>query len=87
MLGNSFHLCVVEINLQVKTNSMMENDTIKSAITGNWEDQKVKLKQKYTQITDSDLNFQPGKKKEMLEKMQIKLGKTKEQLYGIINAL
>lgn len=65
----------------------MEYQKKEIAITGNWEDQKVKLKQKYTQITDSDLNFQPGKKDEMLEKMQLKLGKTKEQLYGIINAL
>jgi len=65
----------------------MEQQQTNATITGNWENQKVKLKQKYAQITDSDLNFQPGKKDEMLEKMHIKLGKTKEQLYSIINAL
>lgn len=65
----------------------MELNKKKLTITGNWGDQKAKLKQEYAQLTDSDLNFQPGKKDEMLEKMQIKLGKTQEQLYGIINAL
>ena len=65
----------------------MELNKKKPTITGNWGDQKAKLKQEFVQLTDSDLNFQPGKKDEMLENMQIKLGKTQEQLYGIINAL
>jgi uncharacterized protein YjbJ (UPF0337 family) len=47
---------------------------------GNWNEQKGKLKQKFAWLTDSDLLFQPGKKDEMLARLQLKLGKTKEDL-------
>jgi uncharacterized protein YjbJ (UPF0337 family) len=47
---------------------------------GNWNEQKGKLKQKFANLTDDDLLFAEGKKDEMLGKLQIKLGKTKEEL-------
>ncbi|MFA5045688.1 MAG: CsbD family protein [Paludibacter sp.] len=47
---------------------------------GNWNEQKGKLKQKFANLTDDDLLFVEGKKDEMLGKLQIKLGKTKEEL-------
>lgn len=56
-------------------------------LKGNWEEQKGKLKQKFAKLTDSDLLFLEGKKDEMLGKLQIKLGKTKEELYKIIEKL
>jgi uncharacterized protein YjbJ (UPF0337 family) len=56
-------------------------------LTGNWEEQKNKLKQKFAALTDNDLLFVKGKKEEMIEKLQVKLGKTKEELFKIIGAL
>lgn len=56
-------------------------------LKGNWEEQKGKLKQKFAALTDNDLLFVEGKKDEMLGKLQIKLGKTKEELQKIIQAL
>ena len=56
-------------------------------VKGNWNEQKGKLKQKFANLTDNDLMFQEGKKEEMMGKLQIKLGKTKEELYRIIGAL
>ncbi|SHG52096.1 CsbD-like [Flavobacterium fluvii] len=56
-------------------------------LTGNWEEQKSKLKQKFAALTDNDLLFVKGKKEEMLGKLQKKLGKTKEELFKIIGAL
>lgn len=56
-------------------------------LKGNWNELKGKLKQKYAALTDNDLLYQSGKKDEMLGKLQIKLGKTKEELHNIINAL
>ena len=57
---------------------------IKTEIKGNWNEQKGKLKQKFATLTDNDLLFVEGKKDEMLGKLQIKLGKTKEELYKIM---
>jgi uncharacterized protein YjbJ (UPF0337 family) len=56
-------------------------------LKGNWNEQKGKLKQKFALLTDDDLMFEEGKKDEMFGRLQIKLGKTKEQLHEIINAL
>jgi len=53
---------------------------------GNWNEQKGRLKQKFATLTDNDLMFAEGKKDEMLGKLQIKLGKTKEELHKIMSA-
>ncbi len=56
-------------------------------IKGNWNEQKGKLKQKFATLTDDDLMFEEGKKDEMFGRLQIKLGKTKEELHDLISAL
>jgi uncharacterized protein YjbJ (UPF0337 family) len=56
-------------------------------LKGNWEEQKGKLKQKFATLTDNDLLFAEGKKEEMMGKLQIKLGKSKEELHKILSDL
>ena len=56
-------------------------------IKGEWNEQKGKLKQRYAWLKDDDLILVEGKEEEMLGRIQIKLGKTKEQLHDIIAAL
>lgn len=56
-------------------------------LKGNWDEQKGKLKQKFATLTDNDLMFAEGKKEEMMGKLQIKLGKTKQELHKIIATL
>ena len=53
-------------------------------LKGLWSEQKRKLKEKFAWLTDSDLLFEIGKKEEMLDRLQIKLGKTKPELQLII---
>lgn len=55
-------------------------------LTGTWNEQKGKLKKAFAVLTDNDLMFEDGKKDEMLGKIQIKLGKTKEELNKILNS-
>jgi len=55
--------------------------------TGNWNKTKGKLKQKFAGLTDNDLMFAEGKKDEMMGRLQIKLGKTREELQKIIEGL
>jgi len=59
----------------------------KTELKGNWNEQKGKLKKKFATLTDNDLMFEEGKKEEMFGKLQIKLGKTKDELHKIINGL
>ncbi len=56
-------------------------------IKGNWKEQKGKLKQKFAVLTDSDLLYDEGMKDEMLGKLQVTLGKTKDELIKILSAL
>ncbi|MCX6306397.1 MAG: CsbD family protein [Bacteroidetes bacterium] len=56
-------------------------------VKGNWNEQKGKLKQKFAVLTDNDLMFKEGKKDEMFGRLQVKLGKTKDELHKIIGSL
>jgi uncharacterized protein YjbJ (UPF0337 family) len=54
---------------------------------GTWNEQKGKLIQKFAILTDNDMMFTEGKKEEMLGRLQLKLGKTKEELQKIIDQI
>jgi len=66
-----------------KTNTMTNSTEIK----GNWNEIKGKLKQKYAELTDNDLLMVEGKRDEMLGRLQIKLGKSKEEIESLIDTL
>lgn len=59
------------------------NDKIK----GNWNMLKGKLKQQYADLTDNDLLYVEGKEDELHGRLQKKLGKTKDEVNGIIDRL
>jgi len=56
-------------------------------LKGNWNETKGKLKQKFAILTDNDLLLVEGKQDEMLGRLQIKMGKTKEEIQKIITEL
>jgi uncharacterized protein YjbJ (UPF0337 family) len=62
----------------------MKNST---EATGNWNEIKGKLKQKFAILTDNDLLLVEGKKDEMLGRIQVKIGKSKAELEKIISSL
>lgn len=49
-------------------------------ITRSWREQKVMLKQRYSILIDSDFEFVEGQKEGMLEKLSLKLNKSREEL-------
>ena len=56
-------------------------------LKGNWNETKGKLKQKFAILTDNDLLLVEGKADELIGKLQIKLGRTKEEMLKIISEL
>jgi len=56
-------------------------------IKGNWNEQKGKLNQKFTTLTDNDLMHEGGKRDWKFGKLQIKPGKSKNELQKIIASL
>jgi uncharacterized protein YjbJ (UPF0337 family) len=51
---------------------------------GNWNEHKGKLKQKFAELTNNDMMSEEGKSEEMFGKLQIKFGKTREEINKII---
>ena len=58
-----------------------------TVVKGNWNELKGKLKQKFADLTDDDLMYAEGKEDELLGKLQIKLGKSKDEVRKLISEL
>lgn len=54
-------------------------------IKGNWNETKGKLKQKYGELTDDDLQFEEGKEDELVGRLQKKTGKSKDEVRRMIS--
>lgn len=52
---------------------------------GAWNIAKGKLKQKFAQLTDDDLQFIEGKEDELIGRIQKKTGQAKEQVEDAVN--
>lgn len=62
----------------------MENTT---EFKGRWKEIKGKLKQQFAMLTDDDLLLLDGKKDELIGRLQVRLGKTKEEIQKLISEL
>ena len=67
-----------------KTKITMSNLT---ALKGDWNETKGKLKQQFASLTDDDLLLAEGKQEELLGRLQKKLGKSKEEIHTLISKL
>ena len=45
------------------------------------------LKEKFSELTDADLKFQPGKEKDLIERLEMRLSKKREEVVFILNDL
>lgn len=59
----------------------------KLKLAGHWNEVKGQIKQKYANVTDDDLLYEKGKEDEFLGKLQLKLGKSKQDLADWIEKL
>lgn len=53
-------------------------------ISGNWDTQSKELQSKFNQLTDSDLKYEPGKEDELLERVESRLNKKRDEVINII---
>ncbi|WP_372767637.1 hypothetical protein [Lutibacter sp.] len=58
-----------------------------SAFSQNWPGTKEKLKIKFKKISDEDFLYVDGKQPEMMNRLQVKLGISKEEINKIIAEL
>ena len=62
---------------------MEENNSVKD----NWPLIKVRLKEKYPQLTEGDLKYLDGYENEIFENLQMKTGTSREELLLEINQI
>lgn len=60
---------------------------IREDIFKNWEESKKRLKQQYPHLTDEDLYYEIGKEEELLERLQGKMNKTKEEIFNWLHIM
>ncbi len=49
-------------------------------ITRSWREQKIMLKRRFSVLTDEDFEFLEGQRDHMLNKLAVKLNKTRKEL-------
>ncbi len=58
-----------------------------SDLKGNWEETRGKLKEIFDTLADEDLAYIDGKQDELWSKIQLKVGKSKAEIQGILSGL
>ena len=53
-------------------------------ISGDWKPQAVQLKEKFPQLTDSDLKFESGREDDLIKRVEERLHKKREEVINII---
>jgi hypothetical protein len=53
-------------------------------ISGDWSQQADDLKDKFPQLTDSDLKFERGREDDLIKRMELRLHKKREEVINII---
>ncbi len=56
------------------------NTSIKQFIQGNWSQIKKKLKDKYQNLSERDLQYNDGSERRLLERLQVKLNMEEKEL-------
>jgi hypothetical protein len=51
------------------------------------EEQKAKLLAKFPELKEEDLQYEEGKRDEMLNRIQVKFGKTREEMEAAVSGL
>ena len=66
----------------------MRNSQNKTAevfkINGDWTKQSKELKNKFSELTDEDLKIELGKEDEMLNRVETRLNKNREEVINLI---
>jgi hypothetical protein len=53
-------------------------------VTADWKVQSENLKKNFNQLTDSDLKFETGKETDLLQRVETRLNKKREEVINII---
>lgn len=61
-----------------------EQSTETFKMTGNWKKQTLLLQDKFAQLTDADLRYEEGKEEELLDRIEARIHKKRDEVINII---
>jgi uncharacterized protein YjbJ (UPF0337 family) len=73
-----------DIAFFVKTKTM---NSSKFKLNASWEIVKERMKENNINLTDEDLEYEPGKEDELLERLQTKIKRPKEDIKILIESI
>jgi uncharacterized protein YjbJ (UPF0337 family) len=56
-------------------------------IRSNWNDKKGKLKENFAELSDADLYYNKGEEDDLVDRIQQKTGKTKDEVIRILEEI
>ena len=51
----------------------------------NWDESSKKLKEQFSQLTEDDLKFEPGKENDLLNRIENRINKRRPEIIDMIN--
>lgn len=51
----------------------------------NWNESSKKLKEQFSQLTEDDLKFEPGKENDLLNRIENRINKRRPEIIDMIN--
>ncbi|WP_266202802.1 YtxH domain-containing protein [Pontibacter kalidii] len=54
---------------------------------GSWDDVKRQLRQNYDELTEEDLTYEKGQEHELLDRLQTRIGKTRDEIQRMLSDL
>ncbi|WP_162055621.1 YtxH domain-containing protein [Pontibacter pamirensis] len=73
--------------IKAMSNQGPGSDDDELVMQGSWTDVKRQLRNNYDDLTDDDLDYQEGGERELLDRLQRKLGKTKDEIVRLISQI
>ncbi|MCX2739694.1 YtxH domain-containing protein [Pontibacter anaerobius] len=54
---------------------------------GSWDDVRRQLRNNYSELTEEDLEYQQGQESELMDRLQRKIGKTRDEIQRMLSDL
>ncbi len=71
--------------LWIACNQSMENNRL--TLHTPWEEVKEKIKERVLGLTDGDLAYEPGQEEALLERLAVKMNRSKEEVKRFIESI
>lgn len=65
----------------------MKDQTVSLKLTAPWEEVKERMKDNDITLTDADLEYEPGKEEELLNRLEKVIKKSREQVIAYIESI